>query len=167
VQAIGRQPQWAPDGASVHYERHRTGETTYYRLVRQHAATFFAQAEDAAGADLPQLFKDEFDAFLECGILAHGFTLSSGALMARMQPVSMPRTLQVVLCREEVSRLIAAAWKAVCARAAVKLRCDHTHHPAHVAIAPETLASLAGDLQLALRDRRACVDPDQLPISSG
>ena len=43
------------------------------RLVQQHAATFFSQAEDAAGADLPQFVKDEFDAFLECGILAHGF----------------------------------------------------------------------------------------------
>ena len=31
------------------------------------------QAEDAAGADLPQFVKDEFNAFLECGILAHGF----------------------------------------------------------------------------------------------
>jgi hypothetical protein len=41
--------------------------------VQQHAATFFAQAEDAAGADLPQFVKDEFDAFLECAILAHGF----------------------------------------------------------------------------------------------
>jgi hypothetical protein len=40
--------------------------------VQQHAATFFAQAEDAAGADLPQFVKDEFDAFLECGILAYG-----------------------------------------------------------------------------------------------
>jgi hypothetical protein len=41
--------------------------------VQQHAATFIAQAEDAAGADLPPFVKDEFDAFLECGILAHGF----------------------------------------------------------------------------------------------
>jgi DNA-directed RNA polymerase subunit RPC12/RpoP len=41
--------------------------------VQQHAATFIAQAEDAAGADLPQFVKDEVDAFLECGILAHGF----------------------------------------------------------------------------------------------
>jgi len=41
--------------------------------VQQHAATFFEQAEAAAGADLPQFAKDEFDAFLECGILAHGF----------------------------------------------------------------------------------------------
>jgi hypothetical protein len=73
VQAIGRQPQRAPDGPPVHYERHRPEQTTLYRLVQQHAATFFAQAEDAAGADLPQFVKDEFDAFLECGILAHGF----------------------------------------------------------------------------------------------
>ena len=73
MQAIGRQPQRAPDGAPVHYERHRPEQTTLYRLVQQHAATFFAQAEDAAGADLPQFVKDEFDAFLECGILAHGF----------------------------------------------------------------------------------------------
>ncbi len=73
MQAIGRQPQRAPDGAPVHYDRHRPEQTTLYRLVQQHAATFFAQAEDAAGADLPQFVKDEFDAFLECGILAHGF----------------------------------------------------------------------------------------------
>jgi hypothetical protein len=62
------------DGTPVHYERHRPEQTTLYRLVQQHAATFFAQAEDAAGADLPQFVKDEFDAFLECGILAHGIS---------------------------------------------------------------------------------------------
>ena len=73
MQAIGRQPQRAPDGAPVHFERHRPERTTRYRPVQQHAATFFAQAEDAAGADLPQFIKDEFDAFLDCGILAHGF----------------------------------------------------------------------------------------------
>ena len=41
--------------------------------MQQHAATFFAQAEESTGAGLPQFVKDEFDAFLECGILAHGF----------------------------------------------------------------------------------------------
>ncbi len=41
--------------------------------MQQHAATFFAETEAAAGADLPQFVKDEFDTFLECGILAHGF----------------------------------------------------------------------------------------------
>ena len=40
-----------------------------------------------------------------------------------------------------------AAREAVRAGAAVKLGCDHTNYPTHVTIAPETLASLAGDLR--------------------
>ena len=42
--------------------------------------------------------------------------------------------------------LTAAMREAVKAGAAVKLGCDHSNYPAHVAIAPEALASLAGDL---------------------
>ncbi|HET7527910.1 MAG TPA: DUF3501 family protein [Burkholderiaceae bacterium] len=41
----------------------------------------------------------------------------------------------------------AAARAAVRAGAAVRLGCDHPNYPAHVAISPETLASLAGDLR--------------------
>ena len=41
----------------------------------------------------------------------------------------------------------AAQRDAVRAGAAVKIGCDHTHYPAHVTVAAETLASLAGDLQ--------------------
>jgi exoribonuclease II len=37
--------------------------------------------------------------------------------------------------------------EAIKAGAAVKLGCDHTNYPAHVTIAPETLALLAGDLK--------------------
>ena len=40
-----------------------------------------------------------------------------------------------------------AARDAVRAGAAVKLGCDHTNYPSHVAIAADTLASLAGDLR--------------------
>jgi hypothetical protein len=40
-----------------------------------------------------------------------------------------------------------AAKDAVRAGAAVKLGCDHKNYPAHIAIAPESLASLAGDLR--------------------
>jgi hypothetical protein len=43
--------------------------------------------------------------------------------------------------------LAPAMRDAVKAGAAVKLGCDHTNYPAHVVIAPETLASLAGDLR--------------------
>ncbi|HET9978696.1 MAG TPA: DUF3501 family protein [Burkholderiaceae bacterium] len=37
--------------------------------------------------------------------------------------------------------------EAIRAGAAVKIGCDHRNYPAHVQIAPETLASLAGDLR--------------------
>jgi hypothetical protein len=57
----------------AHYTRHRPEQTALYLLVQQHAATFFAQAQDSTGASLPRYVKDEFDAFLTCGILAHGF----------------------------------------------------------------------------------------------
>jgi hypothetical protein len=73
VQAIGRQPQRVPDGAPVHYGRHCPEQTTLHHMVQQHPATFIAETQVATGADLPQFVKDEFDAFLECGILAHGF----------------------------------------------------------------------------------------------
>lgn len=43
--------------------------------------------------------------------------------------------------------LATAMRDAVKAGAAVKLGCDHTNYPAHVQIAPETLASLASDLR--------------------
>ena len=43
--------------------------------------------------------------------------------------------------------LTGAMRGAVKAGAAVKLGCDHTNYPAHVAVPPETLASLAGDLR--------------------
>ncbi|WP_088278762.1 transposase zinc-binding domain-containing protein [Ideonella sp. A 288] len=36
-------------------------------------ARFIAQTEASTGAELPRFVKDDFDAFLERGILAHGF----------------------------------------------------------------------------------------------
>ncbi len=69
MQAIGRQPERARDGTPARYERDRPEQTTLYRLVEQHAAAFFVQAEDAAGADLPQFANDKFDAFLERAVV--------------------------------------------------------------------------------------------------
>ena len=55
------------------YERRRPEETTLYRVVQENLETFLAQVEAEGAASLPQFVKDDFDAFLECGILAHGF----------------------------------------------------------------------------------------------
>lgn len=51
--------------------------------MQQHLATFIAEAGAAAGADLPQFVKDEFDAFLEFGILAHGYGTESVLIRSR------------------------------------------------------------------------------------
>ncbi|MBU0589548.1 MAG: DUF3501 family protein [Gammaproteobacteria bacterium] len=54
------------------------------------------------------------------------------------------KTSAVHFVRFEFTPTMCAAIKA---GASVKLGCDHTNYPAHVTIAPETLASLAGDLK--------------------
>lgn len=54
------------------------------------------------------------------------------------------KTSAVHFVRFELTPAMCAAVKA---GAAVKLGCDHTHYPAHVAIPAETLASLASDLR--------------------
>ena len=54
------------------------------------------------------------------------------------------KTSAVHFVRFELTPPMCAAVKA---GAGVKLGCDHTNYPAHTMIAPETLASLAGDLK--------------------
>ena len=92
MQAIGRQPQRAPDGAPFHYERHRPEQTTLYRLVQQHAGSFIAHTEGSTGSELPRFIKNEFDAFLECGILAHGFLADDNYLSRALEPRSSDGT---------------------------------------------------------------------------
>ena len=66
-----RRPTGMP--ATCSYERRRPEETTLYKIVQEQLETFLAHAEVQTGAGLPAFVKDEFEAFLECGILAHGF----------------------------------------------------------------------------------------------
>ncbi len=47
--------------------------TKLYAMGFRAAVRRSTLADAKAGAGLPQFVKDEFDAFLECGILAHGF----------------------------------------------------------------------------------------------
>ncbi len=54
------------------------------------------------------------------------------------------KTSAVHFVRFELTPLMCAAVKA---GAGVTLGCDHTNYPAHTVVAPETLASLAGDLK--------------------
>jgi hypothetical protein len=90
VQAIGRQAQRAPDGAPVHYERHRPEQSTLYRLVQQHAASFIAHIEASTRAELPRFNKGEFAACLECGIRAWIRSHRSEGGRARPDATSRP-----------------------------------------------------------------------------
>jgi hypothetical protein len=57
------------------YARHRPEETALYKLLAEHWRSFLAEAEAEAGGEsgLPRFVIDEVEAFLRCGILAHGF----------------------------------------------------------------------------------------------
>jgi len=69
--ALAAQPAQA--GARSSYERHRPEETMLYRVVAEELETFLAQVEAHTGSSVPEFVKDEFEAYLQCGILAHGF----------------------------------------------------------------------------------------------
>ena len=67
-------PSCAAPVAPARYQRHRPDETTLYRVVQAHLDTYLAFVDiETGGVGLPTFVTDEFDAFLACGILAHGF----------------------------------------------------------------------------------------------
>jgi hypothetical protein len=54
------------------YERREPETTLLYQTVQTHWRQFLADIE-AEGGELPAFVRDEFEAYLRCGILAHGF----------------------------------------------------------------------------------------------
>ena len=59
------------EGAAI-YQRRLPETTLLYRTVQGHWLDFLAEIE-AGGGELPAFVRDEFAAYLRCGILAHGF----------------------------------------------------------------------------------------------
>jgi hypothetical protein len=72
---MGQALRSAPAGhtAALSHDRRRPEDTTLYQVVQEQFETFLAQVEAKTGTGLPEFVKDEFEAYLECGILAHGF----------------------------------------------------------------------------------------------
>ena len=54
------------------YARHRPEQTLLYQMVEQYADAFFAHLGER-DAMLPGFVRDEFEAYLRCGRLEHGF----------------------------------------------------------------------------------------------
>ena len=55
------------------YSRHKPEETTLYKIVQNNWLTFQERVEQDAGYPLPDFVIKEFNEYLRCGILAHGF----------------------------------------------------------------------------------------------
>ena len=93
-------------------------QTSYIRAVRKLAA-FLGRSPDTATVEDLRRFQlhlvDQRTSPITLNATLTGLkfffevTLDRGELMAKMQPVRVPHTLPVVLSREEVARLIAAA----------------------------------------------------------
>ena len=93
-------------------------QTSYIRAVRKLAA-FLGRSPDTATVDELGRFQlhlvDSGSSPITLNATITGLkfffdvTIDRGEVMAKMQPVRVPRTLPVVLSREEVARLIAAA----------------------------------------------------------
>jgi hypothetical protein len=64
----------APAALAPEYRPRRPEQTVLYRAVQRHWETFRAGVrEQSDGGGLPRFVERTFDAYLRCGILAHGF----------------------------------------------------------------------------------------------
>lgn len=57
---------------AIRYQRHRPEQTLLYRIVEQHYPVFFTHLA-GQGRGLPEYVQREFEGYLKCGRLEHGF----------------------------------------------------------------------------------------------
>ena len=144
MQAIGWQPRWAPDADPARYEQHRPEQTTLYRLLQQHAASFIAHSDASTGGECRH---DKLLAFsckrcglcLSCG--ARRMAQTAACLVDRLIPhmparawvLSLPIPLRLLLAAqpELVPPVLQVVQRGVTrhllARAALKARRHRGH----------------------------------------
>jgi len=62
--------------AGEEYKRRRVEGSALYQVVRDHVETFYQAVEDGfASAPLPNFVREEFERFLDCGVLCRGAAL--------------------------------------------------------------------------------------------
>ena len=62
----------SPIAAASAYHRHRPEQTALYAIVAEHYPRF-VQAIEQSGGYLPKFVRQEFEDYLKCGLLEHGF----------------------------------------------------------------------------------------------
>jgi ribosomal protein S27E len=55
-----------------HYQRHEPEKTLLYQIIAEHYPAFLERLT-AEGRSLPRFVQSEFEAYLKCGLLEHGF----------------------------------------------------------------------------------------------
>ena len=55
------------------YARHEPETTLLYRVVREHLGDFLGLASERSRHPLPRYVVNEFNEYMRCGILEHGF----------------------------------------------------------------------------------------------
>lgn len=63
---------YKPLESQVEYNRHEPEKTLLYQILQNHMLTFFDQC-DVSDRAVPFFVRKEFESFLRCGILVHGF----------------------------------------------------------------------------------------------
>jgi hypothetical protein len=98
------------------YQPRDPSGTVLYQVVAEHLETFLAGIDaDPTANGLPSYVRDEFQAYLQCGILAHGFlrlscdTCPHQMLLAFKRPCKDARALQKarvlsLVCRQTHGR---------------------------------------------------------------
>ena len=94
-----------------------------HRVVREHKATLFAQAESrsASGRGYPRHVRDEFDKYERCGILAYGLIRARCQTCGDEQVVGFSCKRKTLCCSCAGRRM---AEVTLCSQ-------DHTHSPSH------------------------------------
>ena len=72
MSTIGVARNACADPGAVHYQRHRPEKTLLYQLVSKHYPDFRRQLAEE-GRALPDYVQREFEEYLKCGRLEHGF----------------------------------------------------------------------------------------------
>ena len=106
----------APDGGcssgQVRYHRREPEHTVLHQLVREYLASFLAEtAERYPSGELPPFIQGEFERYLSCGILEHGF--------ARVRCSS---------CRDELLVAFSCKNRGVCPSCSARRMADTAAH---------------------------------------
>ncbi len=64
----------SPVSSGVRYQSREPEKTLLHRIVREHLATFLVEAKDRyRSGEHPRFIRAEFERYLRCGLLCHGF----------------------------------------------------------------------------------------------